>query len=409
MANPSVSVVVVSRDRPSALMRCLDGLAQLDYPVFEIICVTCPAGAAALAGRPDVDHIKILTFDEANISAARNIGIAHAAGDVVAFIDDDAVPEPLWLRHLTEPFGNPEVAASGGYVIGRNGISFQWRARVVDRSGQATDLDLPGTVPRVLHPEPDRAIKTEGTNMAVRRDLLADMGGFDPAFRFFLDETDLNQRLADRSLPTAIVPLAVVHHGFAESSRRRADRAPRDLFELGASTAVFLRKHSPVSRHAAAIAACIAEQKQRLLRMMQSGLLDPVDVLVLLRGLRRGLAAGATRPLDGMIPLNRAPEGLRIYPARTDRPRIYLSGRIWQHRRKMKEAIGHRQSGAIVTVVLMSPTARFHRQYFDKNGIWVQTGGLFGKSDRAMPLSRFWAFRTRVKHEIGRLIPARGH
>jgi len=60
--------------------------------------------------------------------------------------------------------------------------------------------------------------------MAVRRSVLADLGGFDPRFRFYLDETDLNLRLAARGLYTALVPLAQVHHGFHASARRRKDR-----------------------------------------------------------------------------------------------------------------------------------------------------------------------------------------
>ncbi|MCB2152739.1 MAG: glycosyltransferase, partial [Rhodobacteraceae bacterium] len=59
---------------------------------------------------------------------ARNLGLAAAAGEIVAFIDDDAVPEPRWLARLTAPFADPGIAAAGGFVVGRNGISFQWRA-----------------------------------------------------------------------------------------------------------------------------------------------------------------------------------------------------------------------------------------------------------------------------------------
>ena len=82
------------------------------------------------------DQVKSVPFDTSNISAARNAGIAMAAGNVIAIIDDDAVPEPSWLTHLTAPFADPAVAASGGYVIGRNGISFQWKGRTVDHNAQ---------------------------------------------------------------------------------------------------------------------------------------------------------------------------------------------------------------------------------------------------------------------------------
>lgn len=407
MHSPPVSVVVVSRDRPLALMRCLDGLAQLDYPEFEIVCVACPRGMAALVERGDAANIKHVPFDEPNISAARNTGITQAAGEIIAFIDDDAVPEPLWLRHLVSPFAEDDVAATGGYVIGRNGISFQWKARATDQTGEATDLDIDDQHPTVLHPQPGRTIKTEGTNMAVRRNILASMGGFDPAFRFYLDETDLNQRLADQGLATAIVPLAQVHHGFAESARRSHDRTPRDLTEIGASKAVFLRKHCEEKARAKAWKAFRKAQRIRLLGFMQSGPLDPVSVLRLMRGLSKGYKDGNERPLSPLPNLPRAAEGLRPYPARPNAPRHYLTGRVWQRKALMAKAHTLAAEGAIVTVCILSPTTRFHRVRF-VDGIWLQTGGRFGRSTRNMQIARYWRFSARSAFESKRAYPVRG-
>ena len=126
-----VSVVVVSHRRPAELRVCLTALMQVDYAPMEIVVVADGAGLDAIADLPFLDQLKTLRNDAAGISIARNLGIVAAAGDIVAFIDDDAVPEPSWLRHLTEPFTDPDVAAAGGYVRGRNGISFQWKARTI--------------------------------------------------------------------------------------------------------------------------------------------------------------------------------------------------------------------------------------------------------------------------------------
>jgi len=177
------------------LLRCLDGIAQLDHPEFEVIVVACPEGASAVQARADAGQIKLIAFDAANISAARNLGIAAAAGEVVAFIVDDAVPEPMWLRLLTAPLADGADCA-GGYVLGRNGISLQWGARQVDCFGEASPLPQDGT------PDAGHVIKTEGTNMALRREVLVSLGGFDPRFWFYLDETDLNLSLINISEPT---------------------------------------------------------------------------------------------------------------------------------------------------------------------------------------------------------------
>ena len=138
MTHPPVSVVVVSRDRPDALLRCLTGLLQVQYTPFEVVVVADQPGCSAAARW--AEQIKIVPFDRPNISEARNLGISNAAGEIIAFIDDDAVPEPSWLTHLIAPFERADVAAAGGFVRGRNGISFQWQARSVDETGATAQI-----------------------------------------------------------------------------------------------------------------------------------------------------------------------------------------------------------------------------------------------------------------------------
>lgn len=113
MSDLTASVIIVSRGRPDALRRCLLGVAQLQYRAFEVVVVACPLGIAVTEQAGFLSEIKCVEFDEANISAARNLGLQHAAGDIVAFIDDDAVPEPLWLHHLVAPAARADVAAMG--------------------------------------------------------------------------------------------------------------------------------------------------------------------------------------------------------------------------------------------------------------------------------------------------------
>jgi GT2 family glycosyltransferase len=403
-----VSIVVCSRERPDLLLRCLNGIAQLDYDPFEVIVVACPAGIAALKRFSAKAQLKTVTFDQANLSMARNLGIAEAAGEIVAFIDDDAVPEPLWLRHLIAPFETEEgLAATGGYVIGRNGISFQWKGRSVDERGIATALDISDTQTTVLQPAEGRAIKTEGTNMAVRRDILAEMGGFDPAYRYFLDETDLNLRLARAGHATAIAPLAQVQHGFAESASRRRDRSPRDLFEIAASQSVFLRKFCPKSKQTAAWRDFRHQQKLRLLRFMQTGPLDPLDVLKLMRSLRAGRREGQRRPLSPLPPIARSATGFLAFEGRPEAPRQVLYGRRRDAKDLRAKADSAAQAGAIVTVFLLDRTARFHSSGFTGHH-WEQAGGLFGRSTRDAALIQPWRLRRRVDAELKRVEPVRG-
>ncbi|MCR8548749.1 glycosyltransferase [Salipiger sp. P9] len=403
-----VSLVIVSRGRPDALTLCLTGVAQLDYPRFEVIVVACPEGAAAVAARPDAAQIKLLHYDEANISAARNLGIAQAAGEVVAFLDDDAVPEPTWLTHLAAPFSDPEVASAGGYVRGRNGIDYQWRARSVTSQAEEAELPLEGMAPRVLRPDPGAAIKLQGTNMAHRRSVLAAMGGFDPAFRFFLDETDLDLRHAAAGHATAVVPLAQVHHGYAASDRRAADRTPRDLSEIGASMAVFLAKHCPEAERIAAWRAFRARQRRGLLDYMRRGPLGPDDVLRLMRGLDRGWRAGQGRAVGGAAPIPPAEAPFLPFPGRPGAPRAVLSGRVWKRSAMRREAARLAGEGRIVSIFRFSHTALYHRLRFHPDGYWEQIGGLWGRSERSGAAIRPWFFGPRLRAELRRIAEIRG-
>ncbi|WP_299281588.1 glycosyltransferase [uncultured Tateyamaria sp.] len=404
MTHPPVSVVVVSRDRPDALRRCLTGLLQVQYSPFEVVVVADKAGRDAIADF--AGQIKIVPFEDPNISVARNLGISHAAGDIVAFIDDDAVPEPSWLGHLIAPAEQRDVAAMGGFVRGRNGISFQWRARSVDATGETQNIPLETDQTVVLTPRGARATKTEGTNMAVRRDVLVDLEGFDPGFAFFLDETDLNLRLAKAGHATALVPMAEVHHGFAASPRRRPDRVPRDLFDIGASWGVFQRKHMPQDTRAAHWHKVQGAERARLLHHMVSGRLLPGDVTRLMRRLNVGYAEGQTRARGG-AQIARSPMSAFLPVVSQPRQSIALKGRFYQRAPLREEAARRAEAGEIVTLILLSPTALYHHVRFDPRGFWEQRGGLFGKSERTDALVRPVTFQKRCKQEVARVAAQR--
>ena len=408
MTERRVSVVVVSRGRPAALTRCLLGLSQLDHAAFEIVVVACPAGLAALDDAGWSGRIKTVAFDEPNISSARNLGIAQAAGDVVAFIDDDAVPAPSWLAHLAAPFDMPDVAAAGGFVRGRNGISYQWKARIALADATTQPLAVPEDRVTLHQGAPGRAVKTEGTNMAVRRQVLARIGGFDPVYRFYLDETDLNLRLGAIEGRTAIVPMAQVHHGFAASDRRRDDRVPLSLFEIGASHAAFLRRHTPEGQDAAALRdAERAGQRARLLRHMVAGRLEPRDVGRLLAGFDAGWAEGARRPVVPLAPLPDPASGFLPLERPAPGEHILLTGRSWQSASRLAAAARAVSSGQRASVILLAPSARRHRITFEEPGVWVQRGGLFGASDRTDPAIRPWSFSARCRREAAQLLHIR--
>ena len=406
MGAREVSVIVVSRGRPRELTLCLTALGQQLFHPFEVVVVTDLAGIAAATAHPRGAQLRRVAFDAPNIAAARNAGLAAAAGEIIAFIDDDAFAEPTWLRRLTQPFDNPGVAATGGFVRGRNGISFQWQARAIDVFGQHHDLPCAGSAARVVTPPKGMAVRTEGTNCAYRRETLAALGGFDPAYRFYMDDADLNLRLSRTGAATALVPLAQVVHVMAPSTIRAAKREPLDLTEIGASIAYFLTQFAPRKRFATALADLRMAERKRLLRHLVIGNCVPGDIGRLMDGFDRGAANGAGRvPETGWD--GSTTTTFSTIPT-TDDPPVILSGRPAQAGRLRAEAARRVNNGELVSLFVLSRTTLFHQVRFRAPGYWEQTGGIFGRAVRSERLISEQSWNTRLDTEIARVAKTRG-
>lgn len=403
MSGPRVSVIVVSHGRPASLVRTLTGLAQQEHQPFEVVVVADIEAARGVRRHPLGAHLKLVEFDGRNISAARNLGIAQAAGEILAFIDDDAVPEPTWLGFLLEGFARDDVAAATGTVLGRNGISVQWQATDIAPDGTDVPRELPAGGIGVVRARSGHAVKTVGTNAAFRAEALRAIGGFDPAFRFYLDEGDVNMRLAEAGHATAIVPMAVVHHGFAASERRAESRMPFTLYEIGASSAVFLRKHALRLDHAAALAALRDRQRARLVERMRAGHCMPDDVEPLLASFDEGVAAGARRALGAHPNLGAPPPFLPLRDAVPRPGTTVIAGRPAERAAMDRRAAEILAGGGRATVFRFSRSTLYHRVRFTDDGVWEHTGGIWGRSLRSGPIVQPGRFSTRIRREADRI------
>lgn len=221
---PAVSVVVCAftEDRWEDICRVLGSLrAQTEAP-GEIILVIdhCPAllRRARLAF-PDVTVMP--NHFQKGLAGGRNTGLAHARGDVVAFIDDDAAADPDWLSRLAGHYLDPTVAGVGGLVESawEHGRP-EWFPPELDwvvgcsYLGMRSDL---GPVRNFI-----------GANMSFRREILAEIGGFSielgrvDSNPFGCEETELCLRVSRRH-PDAILlyePAAAVSHRVPERRAR---------------------------------------------------------------------------------------------------------------------------------------------------------------------------------------------
>jgi glycogen(starch) synthase len=242
----SVSVVINTFNRCESLARTLRALEWLDYPEFEVVVVDGPStdGTEALLDSLN-GRVKRAQCPNRNLSESRNLGVRLASGEIVAFIDDDAYPDPGWLDALVRAFDWGEVAAAGGPVVGHTGYWFQcWYSRA-DRFGNFW-TDFEGAVnptPFLAAPGSREFTYTIGTNSSFRRNILVALGGFDEEFEYYLDETDLCCRITDAGYVVSALDSGFVYHKFLPSQIRERSDVIKDWYQVLKSRFYFGLKH----------------------------------------------------------------------------------------------------------------------------------------------------------------------
>ncbi|HYS38859.1 MAG TPA: glycosyltransferase [Pseudonocardiaceae bacterium] len=204
---PRVSVVVCAYNAEPTIGECLDAALSLDYPDYEVIVVndgSADATAAILGGYP----VRVISTENRGLSSARNSGLDAADGEIVAYLDSDAYPDPHWLRYLSHTFMTTDVVGVGGPNLPPpgDGVIAECVARA---PGGPAHVLLSDTV----------AEHIPGCNMAFRVAALRQIGGFDPRFRAAGDDVDICWRLQDRGWTLGFGPAAVVWHHRRNSVR----------------------------------------------------------------------------------------------------------------------------------------------------------------------------------------------
>lgn len=190
------------------LRACLAGLQGLSASPNEILVVDNSLGDAETKRTAEEFGARYVVEPAPGLSHARNRGLSECSTDVVAFIDDDAVPTRQWLRHLLAPFADGAVGAATGDTF----------------STLKTD-DLQAIEPsrRVSNRDPlwfeiaNFGGLGFGTNMALRRSLCRDPDFFDVrlgrgAPHWIAEESHAFSRLISNGHDVVHVPSAIVMH-----------------------------------------------------------------------------------------------------------------------------------------------------------------------------------------------------
>lgn len=243
--DPGISVVIVTRDRPDVLTGCLGALATQDPRPDEVVIVrgsidSCPDSFTV----PFQDlPIRVIDCPEPNISSARNLGLAHASGEIVLFIDDDAFARPGWIRAYIGAFREHQSAwIAGGLVLDgrREPPCPEFECGAVHPSGRQQEVRRSGA------PQPSSGYldSVKGCNFALHLGRTPGELRFDPFFRFAFDETDLVMRIHASGGGVIHVPDCAVVHLHAPGRYRTDGVMDRDWLTEFASHTRFMCKHT---------------------------------------------------------------------------------------------------------------------------------------------------------------------
>jgi GT2 family glycosyltransferase len=204
---PRISVVVCSYNGGRTIRECCEGLARLEYPDFEVIVVDDGSTDDTAAIANEFGY-RVISTENQGLSRARNTGLAASTGEIVAYLDDDAYPDPHWLTYLAVSFSQ-----NGHVGIGGPNVTPPDDGLVAECVANA-----PGNPTHVLLTD-EEAEHLPGCNMAFRREALEAVGGFDAQFRVAGDDVDLCWRLRERGWTLGFSPAAMVWHHRRSSVR----------------------------------------------------------------------------------------------------------------------------------------------------------------------------------------------
>jgi glycosyltransferase involved in cell wall biosynthesis len=167
-----VLICAYTLDRLEALSRAIESVRAQETPAYELVLAIdhSPELLAECERRwPQARLVE--NREEQGLSGARNSGVAACSGDVVAFLDDDAVAAPDWLAHLSQAYEDSATLGAGGAVRPAwEEDKPDWFPAEFDWVVGCTHSGMPG--------QPETVRNLVGANMSFRRETLTEIGGF---------------------------------------------------------------------------------------------------------------------------------------------------------------------------------------------------------------------------------------
>ena len=214
-----LSIVICSYNREKYILDAMNSVKNqiIDSSFFELVVInnnstdnTDVICRAFEKTKGNLQYTYVIE-EKAGLSNARNCGIEHSKGEIITFIDDDAIAEPDFAANIINHFSkNPEIDALGGKVlpIFPNNMEPKWLSHYLN--GLVTKVDFGDIVKPYSNKYP------AGCNMSFRKIVFDELGGFNPNLVWRNDDKYIFLKLKNAHKKTLYTPDVVVHHNIDE-------------------------------------------------------------------------------------------------------------------------------------------------------------------------------------------------
>jgi glycosyltransferase involved in cell wall biosynthesis len=299
-----VSIVICTANRCVSLEKTLASIARSTYRNLEVVIVDASDDDSVerlISGMKSqyLFEINYLTVEQKNISVSRNVGIENSIGDIIFFLDDDAIAPPNWVEDSLktyETYGE-RCAGVGGTVrdMTRPGYPLQFHHGITNIYSNTIAVRDTNSINYNV-PKGPWFNGLMGANSSYRRHLLLEIDGYDEFFEYFLDETDVCLRLIRAGYEIHYSDVVVDHYP-QPSHNRRDQKHLTCWYPLTKNTTYFLVKHSygSISTVSLQIRLAIIVFRRcfiRVLRLKVSHNISWMTLKLYLDDIRRGLVVG---------------------------------------------------------------------------------------------------------------------
>lgn len=211
-------------NRPDSIRDCLESLKGQTDKDFEVIVVdqSKKRRTKEIVKPYNLKYYRIKK--RKNLSVSRNFGINMAAGEVIAFIDDDAQAKEDWIEKIKENFRQGDVQLLSGRVVNKGSLEnpvTEFQNGIVSTFGHTQDI-RPTDEKIYEKGHAGWYLRAMGTNMAFLKSAVTSIGGFDEFFEYIHDETDLAVRIIKNGGRAIYDDTLMVDHYSASSHNRKS-------------------------------------------------------------------------------------------------------------------------------------------------------------------------------------------